>query len=384
MAIEVPVNLTHANAFYPTVYFSDVKGNVWSTGSDGEQYGIPEPKRELGMVVYFSSSQDFKYYKGNSTSSANWSSPLSWSMFGGGGTLESYNFTASFVNETSFNVAHGLGFKHVILQVFDNSDNQIIPSEIHLINENTASLVFSEPASGTVVATLGGATFSNLQVPGGPINSVQYNADGSNWGGDSKFTFDGTNVTIYDPTGTRIVFQTDTPIFNDSFVTQRTLLDNYYLNDLSDTGLLYTGTILSNVGKTTGGSPTLYPWDLAFLSGSDNFWYPVQGNNSSVDSRLLGICTPDGDIITEGYISVGETGSVGYGEMPLIYGTLEPGAPVYLSNTSNTGTFLTTVRPSNPGETVRIIGHLIREYSGGHVWTMYFRPDHTWVEIATP
>lgn len=111
MAIEVPVNLTHANPFYPTLYFSDVKGNVWSTGSDGNQYGIPEAKRELGMIVYFSSSQDFKYYKGNSTASADWGSPLSWSMFGGGETyLQGPGIIIDGSNYISASIGEGLRF----------------------------------------------------------------------------------------------------------------------------------------------------------------------------------------------------------------------------------------------------------------------------------
>lgn len=111
MAIEVPVNLTHANPFYPTLYFSDVKGNVWSTGSDGNQYGIPEAKRELGMIVYFSSSQNFKYYKGNSTASVDWGSPLSWSMFGGGATyLEGPGIIIDGSNYISASIGAGLRF----------------------------------------------------------------------------------------------------------------------------------------------------------------------------------------------------------------------------------------------------------------------------------
>lgn len=86
MAILTPVNITHNNPELPTVYFSDVKGNVWTTGSYNEQYGIPEGKRELGMIVYFSSSQDFKYYKGGTTSSGDWGTAANWEVLGGGQT----------------------------------------------------------------------------------------------------------------------------------------------------------------------------------------------------------------------------------------------------------------------------------------------------------
>jgi hypothetical protein len=302
-----------------------------------------------------------------------------------GSALQSANFTASFNSKSTWEIHHGLDYQYVLVQVYDNSNNQIIPEEITLTNNNTASVTFGSNVTGTAVVSVGGSTL-NATSPAGNNAEVQYNNGGA-FGASSIFQFDGTTVTISDPTGARVAFQNEASLYNTSLITQRTLLDDSYLNELNDTGtgVLYTGTILNKVGKTNGGTPSLYQWDLAFLSGSDNFWYPVQGNNSSVDSRLLGICTPDGDILTEGYISVGLTGSVAYGDCPFIDGTLEPGAPVYLKGNGGGGdTFLTTTRPSNPGDTVRIIGHLIRKFPEGNIWTMYFRPDHTWVEIATP
>ena len=139
MAIDVPVNLTHANPFYPTLYFSDVKGNAWSTGSDGNQYGIPEAKRELGMIVYFSSSQDFKYYKGNSTASADWGSPLSWSMFGGGETyLEGPGID---INSNYISASIGAGLR------FDN--NSKIEATVRTVNGASP-----DPSTGNITTAL--------------------------------------------------------------------------------------------------------------------------------------------------------------------------------------------------------------------------------------
>lgn len=164
MAIEVPVNLTHANPFYPTLYFSDVKGNVWSTGSNGEQYGIPEAKRELGMVVYFSSSQDFKYYKGGTTASADWSSPLSWSMFGGGTTyLEGPGID---INSNYISASLGAGLE------FDGSDQ--IQAKVRQVNGE-------DPVDGNIAvsltAVLTGPSASNP--PNNLIGSSSGNATGS-------------------------------------------------------------------------------------------------------------------------------------------------------------------------------------------------------------
>jgi len=302
-----------------------------------------------------------------------------------GSAFTSYNFTASFENETSININHNLGFKYVILQVFDDLDNQIIPSEINLIDTASAAITFSEAVSGTVVATLGGATFSNLQVPGGTVNSVQYNDGGSNWGGNNKFQFDGTTVAIFDPTETRYAFLTETSLFNSSNVTQKTLLDDNYVEEFTTTttGVQFTGNILA--GKIFDVT-NVTPYDIAFLSGSDNAWYPVTGNSASLDSRLLGVILSEGDILTEGYITVAAVASSAT-DAPLIHGTLEPGSPVYIGvDTPNTQPYLSTTRPNSAGKIVRIVGHLIYQNvtTDSDYWLMYFRPDHTWVEITTP
>lgn len=299
-----------------------------------------------------------------------------------GSAFTSYNFTASFENENTWTVNHNLGYKYVILQVFDNLDNQIIPSEINLVTDNQAVITFPSSTTGTVVATLGGATFSNLQVPGGTVNSVQYNDGGSNWNGNSKFTFDGTNVLIYDPTETRVAFTNEASLFNTSNVTQKTILDDSYVEGFTDTsaGVQFTGNILSNnIFDVTNVSA----FDIAFLSGSNNAWYPVTGNTASLDSRLLGVILTDTDILTEGYITVAAVGS-GATDAPLIHGTLEPGSPVYISvDTPNNQPYLSTTRPNSTGQIVRIVGHLIyNNLTSTDYWLMYFRPDHTWVEIA--
>jgi hypothetical protein len=162
MPLNYPDILQHNNSVYPIIDSNNILGSVFVTGSDGQQYGISEYKRKLGMIVYFSSSQDFKYYKGGTTASGDWGTSGNWSALGGG-TFTSYNFTASFSNQSTWNVYHNLGYRYVIIQTFDNSGNQILPSEITLTNTNTASATFPEPTSGTAVVTFGGATFNNPQ-----------------------------------------------------------------------------------------------------------------------------------------------------------------------------------------------------------------------------
>jgi len=417
MAILTPVNITHNNPELPTVYFSDVKGNVWTTGSYNEQYGIPEGKRELGMIVYFSSSQDFKYYKGGTTLDGDWSTSTNWEVLGGNsvntgsllltasvasntitftkgngdtfpitvetgsGVLAAANFTASFNNQSTWTINHNLDYKYVLVQIFDSNDNQIIPEEITLVDSNTAQATFNSGVSGKAVVTVGGTTL-NATLPTGSNNEIQYNNGGA-FGASSIFQFDGTTVIIYDPTETRYAFLTETSLFNTSNVTQKTLLDDNYVEEFTTTttGVQFTGNILA--GKIFDVT-NVTPYDIAFLSGSDNAWYPVTGNSASLDSRLLGVILSEGDILTEGYITVAAVASSAT-DAPLIHGTLEPGSPVYISvGTPNTQPYLSTTRPNSAGKIVRIVGHLIYQNINidDDYWLMYFRPDHTWVEIA--
>lgn len=65
--------------------------------------------------------------------------------------------TQSFSSSSVWTFNHNLGDKYVLIQAFDEGDNQIIPDLINLFDENTAILSFGgEFVSGIAVATIGG------------------------------------------------------------------------------------------------------------------------------------------------------------------------------------------------------------------------------------
>ena len=70
----------------------------------------------------------------------------------------------SFTSTTSRTVTHNFGTKNVLVQVFDNSDNLIIPSSITTTDTNTVSISFNNNTSGRVVVAKGGH-IATLQVP---------------------------------------------------------------------------------------------------------------------------------------------------------------------------------------------------------------------------
>ena len=369
MPLNYPDILQHNNSVYPIVDSNNILGSVFVTGSDGEQYGISEYKRKLGMIVYFSSSQDFKYYKGGTTASGDWGTSGNWSALGGG-TFTSYNFTASFNNQSTWTVNHNLGYRYVIIQTFDTSGNQILPSEITLTNTNTATATFPEATSGTAVVTFGGATFNNPQLPSNPVNSIQYN-NGGIFSGSSNFTFNGSSLTLKDTTGGFTAFNTSNANYTFTELLQYRDITTQYQSNLL-TNKVLAGDIIS--GSISGASV----YDLLYLE-SDGIWYPVVQTNNTKATQLLGIYSGQNRALIEGYIIVGNNSGTPTG-VPKITGSLSPGRPVYIADSATSSPFLSTTAPTTVGGIARILGHLIKQ--SGDYWLMRFRPDHTWVEIS--
>jgi len=120
-------------------------------------------------------------------------------------------------------------------------------------------------------------------------------------------------------------------------------------------------------------SSTLH--DLIFLE-TDDTWYPVDQSSNTSATRMLAINSGSNYALIEGYITVGEDGNAS--GVPLIAGTLNTGAPVYIKEGATSAPFLDTTIPTTG--IVRLLGHLIQNEGSGY-WFMKFRPDHTWVEI---
>lgn len=66
--------------------------------------------------------------------------------------------TGSFCSSSVWTFNHNLGSQYVIVQTYDENDNQIIPEVINLYDENTAIIAFGVNACGKAIASLGGRT----------------------------------------------------------------------------------------------------------------------------------------------------------------------------------------------------------------------------------
>jgi hypothetical protein len=367
MAIETTLN------FYP--YFpGNIDGRLGPYSSSAHATGsIESIYRYTGMTVFVSSSTEAaEYWFRDGTSN----SDLILKTSSGSSSLGSSNFTASFNSESTWEIHHGLDYQYVLVQVYDNSNNQIIPEEITLTNNNTASVTFGSSVTGTAVVSVGGSTL-NATLPAGSNTQIQYNNGGA-FGASSNLTFDGsTNLyTLKSISGGRTSFSNSSSYNNFSQVLQINELNTAWISG-STLGYQF-GNKFEDGAWTVAPGTTMF--DIVFLSGSDSTWYPVVQSSASLASRLLGIY--DGSsIITECYTTVNSP-SVGTPNGPQVDGTLEPGAPVYLKGSATSSPWLSTTRPTNPGGVVRIVGHLMYQRStDSNYWLMHFRPDHTWVQI---
>ena len=80
----------------------------------------------------------------------------------GGGTIiyGGENITGSFTNQSTWVFNHNLGNRYPIVQILDSNFNQVIPQNIELTNDNTATITFPTSKSGYAIASLGGGEIS--------------------------------------------------------------------------------------------------------------------------------------------------------------------------------------------------------------------------------
>jgi hypothetical protein len=134
-----------------------------------------------------------------------------------------------------------------------------------------------------------------------------------------------------------------------------------------------SGTI--NAGKlcylttTVGGAPYAETTRMAF----------TDADASSTSTGLLAIClsaSTGNDQIRpfamDGYVNIQNSFIANKSGTP----TDDLGKPVYIGTTS--GEYDMTA-PSGSGQIIRIVGHVIA--AGASVYTIYFRPDNTWIEL---
>jgi hypothetical protein len=129
------------------------------------------------------------------------------------------------------------------------------------------------------------------------------------------------------------------------------------------------------IGGDLHGSVALH--DLVYLD-TNGAWYPI---SQSLDSctKLIGICVDvdNSYILLEGSLTI--SSNIATSDSPYVQ-SLAHGRPIYIKN--DTGSMMSTVIPSTPGNYVRVLGHAYYQNpSSTDYWIMKFRPSNDWIQI---
>ena len=179
--------------------------------------------------------------------------------------------TSSFDNQSTINVGHNFNSKNVIVSVYDNNDNQIIPQTVSLTDQNTVQVVLSSAQSGFVVVAKGGHIVSGSA------------SDASNLNGQpASYYLDYSNLNNIPSGLISSSEQIDSDLFDiDGLVSSSTQISNYgVFAELNGDGLISGSSQLS--GSTLDAITLNGP---VFGSGSDSpYFTEVRYNNSNVMS----------------------------------------------------------------------------------------------------
>jgi len=111
-------------------------------------------------------------------------------------------------------------------------------------------------------------------------------------------------------------------------------------------------------------------------------WYAVNQGDPSLATCLLGIVYAingsTGYVLLEGHVAINDTSTASAYVAGAGFGL-----PVYIEDSTTTGTMSTTVPTTTGGPNiVRVLGHCYQQNSGDVTkWMMKFRPSNDWVEI---
>lgn len=90
----------------------------------------------------------------------------------------------TFTNALTKIVTHNFGTKNILVSVYDNNENQIIPAAVNLTSIDTVTITFNQTTTGTVVVAKGGHIVSGSAT------------DANNLGGQApSYYLDYTNFT---------------------------------------------------------------------------------------------------------------------------------------------------------------------------------------------
>jgi hypothetical protein len=232
-------------------------------------------------------------------------------------------------------------------------------------------------------ATILGSLVVSENIIGGTITSLDTN-NRTLQDTLGRSSIDWSQRQLYNPSGSTTAI--DWSNFNhlSSNVYQRDFKSASTQNNLSATvghpGRSYMGDVIEvdGVGTIIDASVT----NGMLVGLYTNIWYPVDQSDPNIATCLLGIAhnvgIGTGWVFLEGHVVIDDTSTAG----PYV-ANAGYGLPVYIEDSTTTGTMSTTVPTTTGGPNiVRVLGHCYQQNTTTATqWMMKFRPSNDWVEI---
>jgi hypothetical protein len=224
-------------------------------------------------------------------------------------------------------------------------------------------------------------------------------------GASSVLSIDWGSRTLNDSSGVSAIAWRDRALYTPNATTAIIWSDNTYLSSdvyqrdyksaatqdaVSTNSAAYLGDVIESDGSATVIDAAVTEGMLVYLD-TNTTWYPVDQANTRA-SYLLGIAhnlaslppppigptNQTGWILLEGHVVIDDTAQTG----PYVAGA-DHGLPIYIEDSTTTGTMSTTVPTSTGGpNVVRVLGHCYQQNTTTTTqWMMKFRPSNDWVEI---
>lgn len=189
------------------------------------------------------------------------------------------------VPAATWSFVHNIGDQFPAIEVYDNNNNVIIPSNIQAVDTNTSTITFAYSASGTAVATLGGGINNNsgtvITIPSASATwSLNHNL-GENypivtlWESGSRLIIQPDNIRSVDTNSVIVTFTQPVQGFANvtragSIVSGSTLWSNIIGGPFTTVGNVtsFTGSLLVTGSLTVSGSGTLNNVGPANFTGS--------------------------------------------------------------------------------------------------------------------
>lgn len=291
MALKFPDILEHNNPANPLVDITELRGNSYPIGELDETGSIPSNKRNLGAIVFASSSQEFYGFYGATTESADWDDTDNWrtlSTFTGNYTG---SFTGSFIGDGS-----GLtGLPAAAITSYTNPtsngiitsvDSSTVNAEANLTFDGS-TLTVTGDASITGNTTLGDASGDTVTINAATIDVPNIAAGTDN----SVVVYNGSTL-VTDEIDSRVWGTTLVGAANGADNRIATFTDANSLN--GEANLTYDGSILGVTG-TINASSTITGSGLQLTSvpaGTDNTVLILASDNTvssdEIDPRVWG------------------------------------------------------------------------------------------------